>query len=128
MSKFTVSSVEAVEYDFTAIPKDSGEGTCEGKGFVPEPSKKRMKSFFKSIGELASSDSGENLENMTEDQALNSLNSILENSDRDRGRMEEVVAELTQGSPSKAQLSQLPPRYFSAFTAYLLREISDPNA
>ena len=93
---------------------------------MPEPSKKRLKAFFKGIGEMAKGSAG--TEDMTEQEALASLNTVLEDSDKDRGKLEDLLSELTQGSPSKEELAQLPPRYFSAFTAYLIGEISDPNA
>ena len=99
---------------------------CEGKGFVPEPSKKRIKAFFDGLGKMAKNEAG--IEDMSEEQALASLNTVLEDADKDRSKLEGLISDFTQRSPSKEELSQLPPRYFSAFTAYLIGELSDPNA
>lgn len=49
MAGFDVGSVEKLDYDFTGITRDDGEGNCSGKGLVPEPSNKRLQEFQRSL-------------------------------------------------------------------------------
>lgn len=128
MAGFDASSVEEIDYDFTNIVKDEdrGEGYCSGKGVVPEPSTKRLQQFQRSLLEYTKERMSEDSENGDRDiqKELIAALEAIEREEEERETMAEILAALTKGSPSKEQIDDLPPRYFTRFFQYVYEGVS----
>jgi|GEM_PF-2332454 len=121
---FSAGSVSTLDYDFTAIPREDGQGTCSGKGIVTEPSEGRIKAFATALSEfqarvteIEAEASKEGIDDATEEALKVEAEALT-------SKVKEVVADFCAGSPSLEELTQLPPRYFRAFTSWLGQELS----
>lgn len=126
MAGFDVGSVEKLDYDFTGITRDDGEGFCSGKGIVPEPSNKRLQEFQRSLLEYTKERMPEVSENGDRDiqKELAAALEAIEQDAADRETMTEILSDLTKGAPSKEEIDELPPRYFTRFFQYVYEGVS----
>jgi hypothetical protein len=88
----------------------------DAHGRTPEPSRKAVRRAQETVGEFGDMDESE----MSEDQI-----------DEQVGEMVAALEELTQGSPSAAQLRELydsAPRVFWGFLNWLISELTNPEA
>lgn len=123
-------ALDPLDYDFTGCPRaDGAAGPCTGKGRVPEPSEEVLERFSVALEE--------------NEERLLPLKEAIEAKDQDgihaaaealkatRAEASEsfkaAVADLCAGSPSRAQLDELPPRVFNAFAAWLTKELLLPK-
>lgn len=126
MSQFSFDAVEALDYDFTGFPSNSKpKAMCKGKGVIPEPSQPRLEAYSQAMRELYKvKDVKDVTEAMDADErATKSREEEKERSDK----LLALTAELCQNTPSKAELSDLPPRICRAFMKWIFRELADPE-
>lgn len=121
MAQFTIEHLEALEYDFTGFPANSG-GKCKGKGTIPEPTKQMLLDYAEAIRTMFSA---ENLSDLTDEEIANAAEKDL---DERSDRLLEATSTLCSGTPTKDQLQDLPPRILRAFMKWVYREIADPEA
>jgi hypothetical protein len=115
VSGFTAAdAVTSLDFDFTAAPKESGEGFCTGKGVVAEPTSERLSAFFDEIVALQKAAS--------EAEAGQSSKEALDD-------MRRIATAVCGGCPSAEEIADLPPRYLGAFSKWLLDELGggDPK-
>lgn len=111
MSGFAADAVDVLDFDFTQIPRDDGNGFVGGKGVVAEPSKDRITAFYEAffaIRRLA-----------TDITAVPTGDEILD--------LAQIVANVCNGTPTYDEIALLPPRYLGAFVRWLLKELTDPK-
>ena len=118
------SVVEALDYDFKPFVQVSGT--------IPEPTDRQIADFLgdmKSLFKEIESDlpQGVNLDDM------GSVMSAMDELDTEvtikiTGKMCEVYAKLCSGTPSEAQIRELPPRIRQIFFSWLQQEVMAPEA
>jgi hypothetical protein len=134
MAGFDVSSVEELDYDFTGITRDDGKGKCSGKGVVPEPSTKRLQEFQKAVLEFtrsrlpeeadnASGNTGQSIDAEIREGLMEAMQQV-ERDGEDREETSKILEKLTQKSPSKEEMDELPPRYFTRFFQYVYQGVA----
>ena len=125
MSKFSVKSVESLDYDFTGLPREDGEGYCSGRGMIPEPSESDQQAFAEAMRELFGTESPD--DEALEEMAGGAANVDFEEAQAKKSRMIEAISGYCKGHPSAEELAQLYPRHFILFAKWLTQEITDPN-
>ena len=108
MSTFAAGSIGALDYDFTAIRKADGT-FCTGKGTIPEPAASDLDAFYVALKGLMEGADGQD--------GVDSFVGVL-------GALAKVCA----GSPTEAELRELPARYLTGFARWLSEEFTDPKA
>jgi hypothetical protein len=117
MSGFTAAAVSTLDFDFTGIPSQSNPGLlCTGKGVVAEPTDVAMVGFFTELdalqkGIVAAVESGA-------DANTESINA-----------MRKACTTFCGGTPTEAEIAELPPRYLAAFCRWIQTELGggDPK-
>lgn len=113
--------VGALDYDFTSCPRnDDPSQMCTAKGRVPEPCSDALQLFEEESRQLA-----EEFAAAAEKAGSDGLTAEFQ--EGLRARAVKIVADVCDGSPSLEELTQLPPRVFGAFAAWLRREIANPK-
>lgn len=110
--------IEPMEWDFESLG-----GT--GRGVVPEPSDKDMRHFQREFGRIQRQ--AAQLEPKDEDALKMSpeeIEAVQEKADKLSDEMDELVAWLTKGSPSKEQMASLSFRYKMAFSKWLMEQFN----
>jgi len=127
MGGFSADTFEKLDYDFTKIPKNSGEGFCTGKGTIPEPSDEMLQEFQKGAAEDAAKLMGGSVsqQDLLRDPAK--LVDLVSRTAETRKATEKRLAKLCRNSPSEKELSELPPRYFNGFANWLTDEVGSPT-
>lgn len=130
MSQFTVETIEKLEYDFTGIkhniqPQKKGAAAkfCTGKGVVPEPTETQLEGYSVGVKKIfgldTAADSAETKEK---------VEGKIEKSDESTTKkLMGLTSALCQGTPSKAELEELPPRYRNAFLKWIYSEVTNPE-
>jgi hypothetical protein len=110
--------VEPLAYDFTTAPGYTPE--WPGAGVVPEPTAEALAAFLEGVNDYrkaitASADDPTAAAQFAGTAAFD--------------KVRQLVTAVTGGDPSAEQIAALPPRYLSAFAAWLLRELggTDPK-
>lgn len=128
MSQFNVETIEALEYDFTAIkhnvqPKKGAVKYCSGKGAIPEPTETQLEGYssgVKTIFGLDEAADDADTKEKVEGQIVKANESVTK-------KLMGLTSALCQGSPSKAELEELPPRYRNAFLKWVYAEVTNPE-
>lgn len=111
------TAVEPMDYDFTKYKA--------GKGTVPEPSNDDMKSFQQEFATIMRR--GQQL-NVSEDEALKmseeDFTAFQKQADEVGEELDAALAKLCQGQPSLDQLKKLPFRVKTAFSRWLMDQMS----
>ena len=134
---FGPSQVSKLDFDFTSFPRNDGEpGKCTGKGVMPEPTEDLIKAFFEQVqelrglGDLLKIDKDE-LASLSEEDRTAFLElrkqEIEEKFSAALPKTREAITTLGQGTPTVAELEQLPPRVMRAFSTWVLEELTDPK-
>ena len=118
MSKFSLEVIETLDYDFTDIASNSGEGRCKGKGTIPEPTQARLEAYSAAVRELFNVKENSEVTEAIEREAAEKEKS---------STLLALTAELCQNSPTKAQLEDLPPRYQRAFLKWIFGSLANPE-
>ncbi|PLS86465.1 MAG: hypothetical protein CYG60_07075 [Actinobacteria bacterium] len=119
MSMFSLSAIEALDYDFTGIPSNSRHGEkCTGKGTIPEPSQERIEAYATATRELYEVEENDEVEDAIERAAQEKEKSKT---------LLKLTAELCQNSPSAEEIEDLPPRYQKGFLTWIFRELANPE-
>jgi hypothetical protein len=119
MAQFSISAIEPLEYDFTGIRSNSGDGYCKGKGTIPEPTEPLLRAYGEALRTLYGVEEAEEVE-----EAIDAEGPSAEERHR---RLLELTAELCQQSPSADELQELPPRACNLFMKWVYKELSDPE-
>lgn len=122
MSGFSLESLNDLSFDFTEIPHASGTGFCTGKGVMDEPSKDRIEAFFDSINALR-----KRVADAAKDKSGKKLEAITEDAEELLTGMRQALSDVGNGSPTVAQLEQLPPRALRGFSDWVQQELTDPK-
>lgn len=129
MSQFTVDTIEALEFDFTKIkhnvqPARAKEVKyCSGKGVIPEPTEKQLEGYsagVKAIFGLDQADDDAETKKQVEGEIVKANESVTK-------KLMGLTSALCQGSPSSAELEELPPRYRNAFLKWVYAEVTNPE-
>lgn len=126
MTAFDISAVEALDYDFTGFARNSGRGHCTGKGTIPEPTQPRLEAYAEGLRQLFGLDEEDAVEEALETQEAKEEAPEMRSEER-QDRLLELTAALCQGSPSKKELAELPPRIRNAFMKWVYKELADPE-
>jgi hypothetical protein len=122
MSGFSAEKLSSLDFDFTEIPHKSGEGFCTGKGVMDEPSADRIEAFFASINALRKL-----VFEAERDKSGKKIKAIEDDAEVILAGMREALSAVGNGSPTVAQLEQLPPRALRAFSDWVQQELTDPK-
>ncbi|AWY07506.1 hypothetical protein SEA_LAZERLEMON_23 [Streptomyces phage LazerLemon] len=118
MAGFDASTaVEPMEYDFTAY-----EGS---KGVVPEPSTKEMQVFQREFAKVMRK--GQALE-ISDDEAMKLSEKQFDKLQKDAEaigeELDELIAGLCKGTPSREDVAKLPFRVKTAFSKWLMEQFA----
>jgi hypothetical protein len=109
------TTVHALDYDFR--PHVDAVGT------TPEPSDKAVRHFLYEIQKL--------MEKMPDTEDPNFIDRFREMSEEDfdalADQVLDLVAEITQGSPTRDEIAALPHRIQRAYINWLRKELTDPE-
>lgn len=118
MANFSSSSVEVLEYDFRDFASNSGSGSCEGHGQIPEPTSDALEAYAAATRALFAVETNKDVK------------AKLEDDDAAKAKSRELLAltaDLCRNTPSVDQLEDLPPRIQRAFFKWIFKEITDPE-
>ncbi|AXH49411.1 hypothetical protein SEA_CROSBY_23 [Streptomyces phage Crosby] len=118
MSGFdAATAVEPMDYDFTAY-----EG---GKGVVPEPSTKEMQVFQREFAKVMRK--GQALE-ISDEEAMKLTEKAFDKLQTDAQKigeeLDELIASLCKGTPSREDVAKLPFRVKTAFSKWLMEQFA----
>ena len=122
MSGFSQENLASLDFDFTGIRNAKGTGPCTGKGVLDEPTEDRLTAFFTAIGSLRQLTA----EALT-DESGEKLKELEESVDELRDDLHKALSAVGNGSPTVAQLEELPPRALRAFLNWVIEELTDPK-
>lgn len=122
MGGFTVDKLGSLDFDFTEIPHKSGDGFCSGQGVIPEPTESRIKAYFDAVGKIRARTA-----EALKDKSGKKLAALEEKSDEMQAELCQIISALGDGTPSEAQLAQLPPRALRVFFDWITSELTDPK-
>ena len=109
---FRAQAVEALHYDFRPLVPDA-------VGTIPEPSFDARDKFLVRLDEATEGEGG--IESKLANLQVEDLRRL-------ESEYREAIAELGQGSPTKEQVEQLPPRHLLSFLGWLVGQLSDPTS
>lgn len=130
MAQFTSEHLELLEYDFTGFAANSG-GMCSGKGTIPEPTKQMLLDYAQAVREIFETDDLADVDPATmvaDSFATEEKDEVSEELDSASDQLLDATSALCSGTPTKAQLVELPPRILRGFMKWVYREIADPEA
>lgn len=108
MAKFDSGKLDPTEYDFTEFPHKSGEGFCQGKGVIAEPSDEQIDAFQKAALALERAGRADDTMKFTEA----------------RTQTTDALAEI---NVPREHLDELPPKYYLRFVGFVLGEFMPGN-
>lgn len=115
------NTVKALEYDFRPF--------LDVHGCTPEPSSEAVRHFLFETGKLAMKTAGEPQEDETDAEFITRMQEITEDDFTEVAeQVLDLLAELTQGEPSREEIAALPHRIQRAYTQWLRKELTDPEA
>jgi hypothetical protein len=123
MSGFTAAgSVPSLDYDFTAAPRLDGAGNLTLKGVLPEPTDERLVAFYEALNAMRKAAAKDDSDVNAEADDADAQRTVIE-------KTRAVVVDFAAGTISPEDIAQIPPRYLSAFVAWLLKELGggDPK-
>jgi len=122
MSGFSAEKLGSLDFDFTGIKNAKGTGFCTGKGVMDEPSEDRITAYFEATNALRTL-----VAEALSDKTGAKIKEIEDNAGGMLDDLRESLSAVGNGSPTIAQLEELPPRALRAFHAWVTEELTDPK-
>lgn len=127
MTGFVASErISALKYDFRSIEAaddDAQELLDQAKGVTPEPSTRQVRHMQARQREILG---------LSQDTSVEEANRVLAGLDEDAWNevdddVLDMVAEVTNGRPSREEIAALPFRYQQGYYGWLLGELNSPS-
>lgn len=128
MAGFSYSSIETLEYDFTAVPSNSGDGRCKGFGIIPEPSDADLQAFLETQQKIAEKYGFGDMDALTRKLKEVGEDGAQEMMQEATDEMIDAYVALGKGHPTKQEIKELPPRVRNEFFKWMQGQFIDPNA